>query len=205
MAKANWRARVGAWVGGFGVPGGFDATSGQRRLKGFTTSRAHVNALIAASGPEMNARARWLVRNNGYAANAIESWAANTVGTGISPNSTIAQGARKDAVQRLWLAWTDDADAEGLTDFYGLQRRAAREGFTRQMKRLPVALRRSITYDRGSEMACHPELARQLKIDICISRSPRPQATWLEPEHQRSAPPVHAQRHRPRAPSVRPN
>ena len=129
MATTNWRARVGAWVGGFGVPGGFDATSGQRRLKGFTTSRAHVNALIAASGPEMNARARWLVRNNGYAANAIESWAANTVGDGISPNSSIAQASRKDAVQRLWLAWTDDADAEGLTDFYGLQRRAAREVF----------------------------------------------------------------------------
>jgi len=129
MAQANWRNRLGAWVGGFGVPGGFDATSGQRRLKGFVTSRAHVNALIAASGPEMNARARWLVRNNGYAANAIESWAANTVGDGISPNSTISQASRKDAVQRLWLAWTDDADAEGLTDFYGLQRRAAREVF----------------------------------------------------------------------------
>ena len=66
MATTNWRARVGAWVGGFGMPGGFDATSGQRRLKGFVTSRAHVNALIATSGPEMNARARWLVRNNGY-------------------------------------------------------------------------------------------------------------------------------------------
>ena len=129
MAMTSWRARVGAWVGGFGVPGGFDATSGQRRLKGFTTSRAHVNALIAASGPEMNARARWLVRNNGYAANAIESWAANTVGDGISPNSSVATASRKDAVQKLWLAWTDDADAEGLTDFYGLQRRAAREVF----------------------------------------------------------------------------
>ena len=129
MASTNWRSRLGAWVGGFGLPGGFDATSGQRRLKGFVTSRAHVNALIAASGPEMNARARWLVRNNGYAANAIESWAANTVGDGISPNSTIAQASRKDAVQRLWLAWTDDADAEALTDFYGLQRRASREVF----------------------------------------------------------------------------
>ena len=129
MVQTTWRSRLGTWVGGFGVSGGFDATSGQRRLKGFTTSRAHVNALIAASGPEMNARARWLVRNNGYAANAIESWAANTVGDGISPNSSIAQAPRKDAVQRLWLAWTDDADAEGLTDFYGLQRRAAREVF----------------------------------------------------------------------------
>ena len=37
MAMTSWRARVSAWVGGFGVPGGFDATSDQRRLKGFTT------------------------------------------------------------------------------------------------------------------------------------------------------------------------
>ena len=34
------------------------------------------------------------------------------------------------------------------------------------MKRLPAVLRKSMTYDRGSEMACHPELARRLKIDI---------------------------------------
>ena len=66
MGVQNWRTRLGAWVGGFGVPGGFDATSSQRRLKGFVSTRAHFNALIAASGPEMNARARWLVRNNGY-------------------------------------------------------------------------------------------------------------------------------------------
>jgi len=43
---------------------------------------------------------------------------------------------------------------------------AALEGFTRQMKRLPAFLRRSLTYDQGMEMACHPELARRLKIDI---------------------------------------
>jgi imidazolonepropionase-like amidohydrolase len=41
---------------------------------------------------------------------------------------------------------------------------AALESFSRQMKRLPAALRKSMTYDRGSEMVCHPELARRLKI-----------------------------------------
>ena len=34
------------------------------------------------------------------------------------------------------------------------------------MKRLPLSLRKSMTYDRGLEMACHPDLARRLKIDI---------------------------------------
>ena len=123
MDTGTLRARLGAWVGGY------DAAQSSRRLRGFQPTRAHVNALIGAAGPEMNARARWLVRNNGYAVNAIESWAANVVGDGIKPNSTIRAAARKEAIQKLWLAWTDEADAEGLTDFYGLQRRAAREVF----------------------------------------------------------------------------
>ena len=52
---------------------------------------------------------------------------------------------------------------------------AALDDFTRQMKRLPAALRKSMTYDRGSEMACHPELARRLKIDIWFCD---PHAPW---------------------------
>ena len=52
---------------------------------------------------------------------------------------------------------------------------AVLEGFTRQMKRLPALLRRSLTYDRGVEMACHPELARRLKIDIWFCD---PHAPW---------------------------
>ena len=42
-------------------------------------------------------------------------------------------------------------------------------------RRLPVALRKSMNYDRGSEMACHPELARRLKIDIWFCD---PHAPW---------------------------
>ena len=115
--------RVGAMVGGF--EGGLSA----RRLKTFAASRAHVNTLIQAAGADMTARARYLIRNNGYAANAVESWAGNAVGTGIKPSSGIVDAVLKDRVQRLWLRWTDESDAEGLTDFYGQQRRAARELF----------------------------------------------------------------------------
>lgn len=119
----NWRQRIGAFIGGF------DAGSSHRRLRGFRATRAHVNALIAAAGPDITARARWLIRNNGYAANAVESWGANTVGDGIKPISQIEDAHAKEALQKLWLDWTDEADSEGLTDFYGLQRRAAREVF----------------------------------------------------------------------------
>jgi len=120
---SRWRRQVGALIGGF------EAGLANRRLKGFQPSRAHLNTLIAASGADITARARWLIRNNGYAANAIESWAGNVAGSGIKPSSLITDAKLKAQVQTLWLDWTDEADADQLTDFYGLQRRAAREVF----------------------------------------------------------------------------
>ena len=48
-------------------------------------------------------------------------------------------------------------------------------GFTRQMKKLPAFLRESLTYDRGSEMACHAELSRRLKLDVWFCD---PHAPW---------------------------
>ena len=120
---ARWRRRIGALVGGF------EAGQASRRLRHFQPSRAHLNTLIAAAGADITARARWLVRNNGYAANAIESWAGNVVGDGIKPSSLIADAELKARVQRLWLNWTDESDAEGFTDFHGQQRRATREVF----------------------------------------------------------------------------
>ena len=117
------RRRIGAFIGGF------EAGMANRRLRSFQPSRAHLNTLIAAAGSDITARARHLIRNNGYAANAIESCAGNVVGAGIKPSSQIGDAELKKTVQKLWLAWTDESDAEGFTDFYGQQRRAVREVF----------------------------------------------------------------------------
>ncbi len=43
------------------------------------------------------------------------------------------------------------------------------------MKKLPAFMRESFTYDRGSEMARHEELARRLKLDIWFAD---PYAPW---------------------------
>lgn len=51
----------------------------------------------------------------------------------------------------------------------------ALEGFTRQMKKLPAFLRESLTYDRGTEMACHVELSKRLNLDIWFAD---PHAPW---------------------------
>ncbi len=101
----------------------------QRRLRGWRPPLENVNSLIASGGPRLLARARELAVTNGYAANACEAFAANLVGDGIKPSSLIEDAGVRDRVQRLWLAWTDEADADGLTDFYGLQAMVAREMF----------------------------------------------------------------------------
>jgi IS30 family transposase len=51
----------------------------------------------------------------------------------------------------------------------------ALEGFSRQMIKLPAFMRESFTYDRGSELACHAELAKRLKLDIWFAD---PHAPW---------------------------
>ncbi|MGR3593090.1 MAG: phage portal protein [Limimaricola soesokkakensis] len=101
----------------------------RRRLRGWHPPLENINALVASGGPRLLARARELVVSNGYAANACGAFAANLVGDGIKPSSLIGEAHLRDRVQQLWLGWTDEADADGLTDFYGLQAMVAREMF----------------------------------------------------------------------------
>ena len=101
----------------------------QRRLRGWLPPLENINSLVASGGPRLLARSRELVVTNGYVANACEAFASNLVGDGIKPSSLIEDPVLRDRVQRLWLAWTDEADADGLTDFYGLQAMVAREMF----------------------------------------------------------------------------
>lgn len=50
-----------------------------------------------------------------------------------------------------------------------------REGFERQLKKIDGFLRLSMTYDRGSEMAEHPLMSKQLKMDIYFAD---PHSPW---------------------------
>lgn len=50
-----------------------------------------------------------------------------------------------------------------------------REGFTQNMEHIPEFLRTSMTYDRGSEMAEHPIMSKDLKMTIYFAD---PHAPW---------------------------
>jgi lambda family phage portal protein len=111
------------------VPPGLEAGSVRRRMVLWQPMQQHINAAMYAAGPTVLSRARHLVRNNGYARAAIRSWSSSTVGAGIKPSSLLTDQRLREAVNAAWLTWTDEADAEGVTDFYGLARRVAREAY----------------------------------------------------------------------------
>jgi len=52
---------------------------------------------------------------------------------------------------------------------------AALEGFRRQLKKFPSAMRSSMTYDRGTEMTCYAELMDRLDMDVWFAD---PHAPW---------------------------
>ncbi|MGA0562841.1 phage portal protein [Ancylobacter sp. VNQ12] len=90
----------------------YEGASTGRRTAGWGTMRNQHAAAEAARRPLTN-RSRYLVANNPHAAAAKAAWVAALVGTGVVPAVT-------DKLAAQWTAWTDEADADGLSDFYGL-------------------------------------------------------------------------------------
>jgi len=86
-------------------------------------SGASANADHWADAPKIRAKARALVQNVPYIAAALSGLVADTVGTGIVPRAT---GRQADIINTLFADWSKVCDADGRTDFYGLQALADR-------------------------------------------------------------------------------
>jgi len=121
---ASWRAARRA-MHGSRWPVHEVAGMGRRALAWQPGNPGAVAALFA-SGHDLRVKSRDLVRRNAWAGNAVDAFVTNCVGTGIKPQSTAADDRFREAVHALWWDWCDEADAAGLTDFYGLQALACR-------------------------------------------------------------------------------
>ena len=110
---------------GLGRTRSLDAAGGGRRWEAARTVEG-LNTAILAGATTAARRAGWYARNNPWVAAAVDSLVGNVVGAGIKPQSTHPDRAVRERLQALWLRWTDDADAGGLADFYGLQAMAVR-------------------------------------------------------------------------------
>ena len=98
---------------------------GRRSLAWMVGNPGAVGALLHTQS-ELRAKSRDLVRRNAWANAALESYVANAIGTGIKPQSMVKAAEQREAIQTLWRDWALEADAAGLTDFYGLQALACR-------------------------------------------------------------------------------
>lgn len=107
-----------------GGAGSFEGAGYGRRLQNFQPSRVHINAALMAAGRTLVKRARFLVENNGYAGNAVEVWTSWVVGDGLRPR--FANDAK---TRQKFRKWAKEADADGLTNYYGIQDRVAREEY----------------------------------------------------------------------------
>jgi lambda family phage portal protein len=106
---------------------GYDGGGYRRRLKGWVPTQNTTNTILTASGTTLRARTRDVLRNNPHANAACESFVANLIGTGIKPSSLFTEDEElRDGIMRLWADWTDECDADGIADFYGMQTIVAR-------------------------------------------------------------------------------
>jgi lambda family phage portal protein len=108
---------------------GYEGASQSPRMNPFRPNRMHINSILASEAPILRARTRQLIANTAHGANASETFVSYATGTGIVPTPLIENVNQKKQVKQAFIDWTDEADADNLTDFFGLQSMIARALF----------------------------------------------------------------------------
>ncbi len=102
----------------------FEAAHG-RTWSGATSFGRMTTETLAAAAP-LRRRARDAYANNPHARAAVEAWVTALVGTGARATPTHADEAARVAITTALERWSDTADINGLSDWYGLQAEIAR-------------------------------------------------------------------------------
>lgn len=98
----------------------YDGASYSPRMR---ASKSMVSPVVDAHTARrtLAARARYAVSNIPLAASGAEAWVTSLVVAGVKMQSRHPTASKRAAIAKAFEAWTDKADADGLTDFYGLQ------------------------------------------------------------------------------------
>lgn len=120
----SWLGRIQRRL--FGGSPTYDGVGSGRRALAWQVGNPGAVAALAYSQEELRAKSRDLVRRNAWAAAGVEAFVSNAIGTGIKPQSMVQDQSLREGIHRLWSDWCEQADAAGLTDFYGLQALACR-------------------------------------------------------------------------------
>lgn len=110
-------------------PKAFEFGKMARRLAALPSATAQINTLIRAYGATTLARSRYLCLNDPHVSSACDVYAAALAGGGVVISSQVADPEKRAALQLAFEDWALDADADGITDFYGMQGIIGREVF----------------------------------------------------------------------------
>ncbi|MBF0175184.1 MAG: phage portal protein, partial [Magnetococcales bacterium] len=99
----------------------YDGAKTGRRTDGWITPGHDANAEIAIASTRLRNRARDLVRNNPFAAKAVITYASSMVGSGIRPRPKAESKVLDAQITSLWEDFSNQCDADGRTNFYGIQ------------------------------------------------------------------------------------
>jgi lambda family phage portal protein len=120
LRRARYRAALNV------VQRGYEGAKVGRRTEGWTTSGTGANAEVAVALPRLRDRSRDLVRNNPYAAKGVDALVSNLVGSGLKGRARSGSPGVNDVADKLWACFVRECDADGRTDFHGLQALVAR-------------------------------------------------------------------------------
>lgn len=116
-------SRIRDWLSG--STRSYDAASVGRRQRGTGAMPMPLSAEMNARGT-LASRSRYLAANNGLAAAIVDTWTNSIVGTGAKLQSSHKNPATRAKINLAWERWTDEADADGACDLYGLQQLVVR-------------------------------------------------------------------------------
>lgn len=98
----------------------FDAAGGGRRWAHAPSFGSANPEALAASAP-IRTRARHAVNNNAWARSGRDAWTTAAIGPGIEAKSAHPVAATRALLGAKFKEWTQHADADGLTDWFGVQ------------------------------------------------------------------------------------
>lgn len=99
----------------------YDAAGRGRRMAGWTPPSSGPNTALAGL-QTIRDRSHDSVRNDSQAESAIQKWATNLIGIGITPRfKRITDKVRKQAIIDLFMDFVRQADADCVLDLFGMQ------------------------------------------------------------------------------------
>ncbi len=174
----------------------YEGAATGRRMSAWGTSTMGPNAALYGSINRLRARTRELIRNNPLVDGSVDTFVSNLIGTGISPRWQLDDPTLKKQIQDLWNDWTEEADFNGLCDFYGLQSlvsRALMDAGECLVKFIPRSANEDLSVPLQLQVLEADHLdesynsiapnGNEIRMGIEIDAEGKRQAYWLFKEH----------------------